>query len=88
MYLVDDVVLIWTGFNYEVGIIVRKYKRRGYRVYDVAVERGSIYPQVRVDNKKSNIFIDSKRTTSIVPKIQTSLSSETKNSIKVDLTEL
>ena len=88
MFSVDDLVLIWTGNSYEVGIIIRKYKRRGYRVYDVAVERGPVFVQIRADNKKANIFIDSQRTKAIIPKITTKLSPDTKKNIKIDFDEL
>ena len=85
MFSINDVVLVWTGGSHEVGVILRKYKKRGYRVYDVALERGSVFVQIRVDNKKSNTYIDSKMSKSIAPKIDTKLSAESFKNVLSDI---
>lgn len=79
MFSINDIVLLWTGAIYEVGVILRKYKKRGYRVYDVAVERGSVYIQIRADYTKSTVYIDSNRTKKFVPGIQTNMVADSKH---------
>lgn len=76
MFSVGETVIIYNAGAYEVGRILKKYKKRGYRVYDVVLERGVTFVMLRIDNNRSSIYIDSKKTKALSNKIQTTITNE------------
>ncbi len=81
-FKINEKVIIKNNGKLEIAIIISKGVALKRRTYDVKTETGYIIPYVPVNDLKCKVYIDSEKTSKLVPKISTKLSPDSSGNIK------
>ena len=81
-FKLNEKVIAFNDGKFEVAIILSRSVMKQRRVFDIKTESGFILPFVPVDDVTCKAYIDSKKTSKLIPKVVTNLSEFSKGNVK------